>query len=295
MNDLKKGIKAMTDCSAEHGGCWAWKGRRDGDGYGTFTCFGESFRAHRMVYELFVGPIPDGYVVMHSCDHPWCVNPEHLSAGTELQNIQDKVSKNRQPRGETNGAASLSESQAIEILHEYKLGSSSYKSLAQRFGVTKTCIAMLIRGEAWKHLNRGADAVAAKRRARITDSEVVEIRKAYAAGEVRSDIARRFGISHSQVTRIVKFKHRKTAGIDITAIEENQDDNEVKRYRVSALVTISIHTLVEAESQKEAIELAADRVCQDANGDPDKEWTAEGDLDGTPEQFTVTELDEYPL
>ncbi len=56
--------------------------------------------AHRMAYELYVGPIPDGMCVLHRCDNPGCVNPEHLWLGTQLENVIDRDKKNRHvPRG----------------------------------------------------------------------------------------------------------------------------------------------------------------------------------------------------
>jgi hypothetical protein len=59
-------------------GCWEWQAFRDADGYGTFWLNGESRRAHRASYELFVGPIPDEATLDHLCRNRCCVNPDHL-------------------------------------------------------------------------------------------------------------------------------------------------------------------------------------------------------------------------
>lgn len=85
---------------ADASGCWLWTASTDRDGYGKFQYPGPDGRqihqrAHRYAYELFVGPIPDGLVVMHSCDTPSCVNPNHLDIGTPLENNDDKVAKGR--------------------------------------------------------------------------------------------------------------------------------------------------------------------------------------------------------
>ena len=76
-------------------GCWVWTASKFADGYGKFKFDGKNRRAHRMAWLLTNGEIPDGMVVMHSCDIRECVNPEHLSIGSAKDNSQDMVSKNR--------------------------------------------------------------------------------------------------------------------------------------------------------------------------------------------------------
>ena len=85
---------------ADPDACWLWTAGTDRDGYGKFAIGhgGQNqthTRAHRFAYETFVGPIPDGHVVMHTCDTPPCVNPAHLMTGTPLDNNDDKVAKGR--------------------------------------------------------------------------------------------------------------------------------------------------------------------------------------------------------
>lgn len=80
-------------------GCWLWVGSVDGDGYGFISPYinGERIRlrAHRASYEVFVGEIPDGMFVCHKCDVPGCVNPDHLFAGSALDNTRDMIQKGR--------------------------------------------------------------------------------------------------------------------------------------------------------------------------------------------------------
>ena len=79
----------------KRGACWNWTASRMVSGYGVLKFRGRTCGAHRVAYELTHGPIPDGMVVMHSCDNPSCVNPAHLSLGTICDNMRDMYAKGR--------------------------------------------------------------------------------------------------------------------------------------------------------------------------------------------------------
>lgn len=82
-----------------NGGCWTWTGGKTKNGYGQFSIVrSESkYLAHRISYYLFKGPIPKGKILMHTCDNPSCVNPDHLQAGTYKENMVDMYQKGRAP------------------------------------------------------------------------------------------------------------------------------------------------------------------------------------------------------
>jgi hypothetical protein len=92
-NDMKTWLhKKILVCSKS--GCWLWCGVKDRGGYGQINLKGTTARAHRLSYVLYRGAV-GGSVVMHSCDTPACVNPSHLSLGTNLDNIADAVTKGK--------------------------------------------------------------------------------------------------------------------------------------------------------------------------------------------------------
>lgn len=76
-------------------GCWLWTGSRMTHGYGVLTVNGRPIGAHRYSYSIANGPIADDVVIRHSCDNPPCVNPAHLLAGTQTDNVHDMLERGR--------------------------------------------------------------------------------------------------------------------------------------------------------------------------------------------------------
>lgn len=77
------------------GGCWQWRGAYDGEGYGLIRVAGTLRRASRVAWEATIGPIPTGLSILHACDNPSCVRPDHLMLGTQRANIRDMLAKGR--------------------------------------------------------------------------------------------------------------------------------------------------------------------------------------------------------
>jgi hypothetical protein len=126
--------------TVQQGECLLWTGHTTGNGYGGIKHRGRTLRAHRVSYELHTGPIPAGMEVLHRCDVPACVNPEHLFLGTHADNMKDKSAKGRVARnfGEANGRAKLTDEQ-VRIINERFVPRdrrNGARALAREFGVS---------------------------------------------------------------------------------------------------------------------------------------------------------------
>ena len=145
----------------EKTGCWNWIGKsRSGSSrlYGRITVDNKIMPAHRYSWELHNDKkIPAGMLVMHKCDNPECVNPDHLTIGTTQDNSDDKVRKNRQAKGESfskrkpasgskNGLAKLTEIEAKEIFNS----KSPQREIASRYGVSQTVVHNIKSIKTWK-------------------------------------------------------------------------------------------------------------------------------------------------
>ena len=135
--------------------CAIWTGSPDHQGYGKTSRMIDgkqvTIRPHRAVYELYFGSVDPSMGVLHKCDNPLCCNILHLFAGSQLDNIRDKVAKGRQARGEKNNHAKLTSKQVIKIKRLIKKG-LYLVDIATRYKVTTTAISEIKAGRTWKHI-----------------------------------------------------------------------------------------------------------------------------------------------
>ena len=139
--------------------CWPWLAGIDKDGYGLIRVYRRTERASRVSMMIEHGHIPDGSWVLHNCDNPICVNPDHLRFGTASENSLDRERRHRgRPQnGENNPMSKLTKSEVDEIKQLYipsrkhsknRIGPTQ-KQLSIRFRVNRALISMIVNGKIW--------------------------------------------------------------------------------------------------------------------------------------------------
>jgi plasmid maintenance system antidote protein VapI len=211
--------------------CWPFTGSRDARGYGHIGLGGRGkpqAKAHRVAYELSVGPIPPGLCILHSCDYPSCCNPAHLRPGTARENWHDQVLRDRcrftsppQPRPPlkskppkaTRPCPILTEAQAIAIRTAYQKGHLTQGELATIAGVTPSVVQNLLRGHTWQHLGAPVrpDRTAALNRggrngqARLDDDRVADLLDRYLREDVtHAQLAAGYGVAEETIGAILR-------------------------------------------------------------------------------------------
>lgn len=201
------------------GDCWVWTGTRDANGYGRVSAVRYGFSAgpklaHRIAWFLTHGSLDPNACVLHRCDNPPCVRPEHLFLGTKADNTADMIAKGRgsagarpwesRTHGTRNANAKLTEELVVE-LRKRAAGGERFQDLAVDYGISESRANAIINGTGWRHVwpfngtepeVRAADArrhVRAERRA-----AVIAYRQ---QGMSQSKIAELVGIGQTQVSR----------------------------------------------------------------------------------------------
>lgn len=145
-------------------GCLLWTGAVDGNGYGQIKSGRVGLRAHRVAWEFFRGPIPEGMFICHRCDVPRCCNPEHLFVGTARDNVIDKIKKGRgrpvlRPKrvpkdsdfnaGEKNGNSKLTR-RRVDLIRRLAASGMTYRAISARLKVPHTTVGAVVRRETWR-------------------------------------------------------------------------------------------------------------------------------------------------
>jgi hypothetical protein len=127
--------------------CWNWKGCTKPKGYGKIVNGKEKFSAHRFSWMIHNGD-PGNLWILHKCDNPSCVNPNHLFLGTPIENTQDMISKNRKPLGEKHNSSKLTN----QDIYDIRKSNLTQTKLAEIYGVDQTQISNIKNRKQWKHI-----------------------------------------------------------------------------------------------------------------------------------------------
>jgi hypothetical protein len=134
--------------------CWEWQGNRDWFGHGQMMVDYATRSAHRLSWEFANGKIGAGLCVLHRCDNPPCVNPEHLFLGTQGDNVRDMDAKGRRKNaphpGTKNGRAKLTENDVRWLRLARVLYGATCRGLADAYGVSPAAVVMACNGTNWR-------------------------------------------------------------------------------------------------------------------------------------------------
>jgi hypothetical protein len=161
VSDLKRFWNKVDKTSGRgpKGDCWIWTAATMKiNGYGVFGMHPKfsAFLAHRMSWFITHNSLPNDRMILHTCDNPPCVRPDHLFIGDQYDNMRDCANKNRTGTnglyGEKQGAHKLTESKVLEIRELHKDKTRTYADTAREYGVNEGTISQVVRRKRWTHI-----------------------------------------------------------------------------------------------------------------------------------------------
>ena len=161
----KRNFLRKASLTPNESGCLNWMASRNKKGYGQFAVGRKPFLSHRVAFLLHYETDPGGLQVLHRCDNPSCVNPDHLWLGTNEDNVRDRESKcrnnpqrgdkngarihpERMPRGNNHGMSKVTAAEVIIIRGDAR----TLTSIAADYGVTPSLISQIKRRKTWRHV-----------------------------------------------------------------------------------------------------------------------------------------------
>lgn len=206
--------------------CWGWLGTIDREGYGNLAINlpdgrNTTRKAHRIMWSIYNEEIPKSMVVMHICDNPPCCNPKHLKLGTQPENVQDCVDKNRRaPQNcDNNSSRTLNSIQVLEIKRLYETGEYSALNLSKKFGVSPSTINYIIKGKSWKEITKEIKIPENKKnmvKSILSDEDVISIKNLLRTTNLSyKKIGKQYNITGSEVSLIARNKIWKNIGGDV--------------------------------------------------------------------------------
>jgi len=182
--------------------CWTWTACKNTHGYGGFRVNDRREVAHRVSYRIHHGD-PEGTNVLHSCDNPQCVNPNHLRAGTKKDNACDMARRGRQQKQK------LSVDDVLEIVTLVKGRRLTRQVISEKYNVTKSIISGIVTGRSWSH------TTGIKHEPKhLSEVQVLAIHRSVQEGLPQKTIASMYEVTRSCVNDIATGKtHPRVTGI----------------------------------------------------------------------------------
>ncbi len=127
------------------GPCWVWTGSCNHKGYGQLISTNESWQAHRFAFYMSNGNFPSELHILHKCDNPPCVRPDHLYAGTNIENVLDRVQFDRSAKKLTK--------EVIEIRRLAEIGITQSEIVRMlNLPVGRSQISFIVNRKTWAHV-----------------------------------------------------------------------------------------------------------------------------------------------
>lgn len=130
--------------------CWEWQKSKT-NGYGRLIKDGKGWPAHAYSYTVFIQPIPEGKQINHTCHNRCCVNPDHLYAGTQADNMRDmnRAGRRNQVHGSKDGNSKISENIAKQIYTHQGIA----RIIADKFNVSISLVYAIKKKQIWRHIH----------------------------------------------------------------------------------------------------------------------------------------------
>lgn len=133
-------------------GCWNYTGYKDKNGYPKCSNRGVSDKlVHRISFEFYVSKLEEGLFVCHKCDNPSCINPNHLFAGTQQDNMDDMIKKGRGLFGSKHQNSTLNEKDVL-VIRKMRLKGEKIKHIASEFKVSRSTVYDVVNKRCWSHV-----------------------------------------------------------------------------------------------------------------------------------------------
>lgn len=212
--------------------CWEWVAYKDIGGYGIIAVNKITQKAHRVSWILHYGEIPDGMFVLHKCDNPACVNPDHLFLGTQQENIQDMVNKKRHSRHESHRSAKLTRQDVKDII-ELRRQKISMRKIADMYNITNCTVHSICQGIAWREVteNNVDDIKNMHLGHKFDTAKLPQVIELVQTDKTTKEIAEQFGVSDRELTHIIQTQILTDDSLDSETIKL------IKRKRTRLYIT----------------------------------------------------------